>query len=139
MLEQSAVVSAYWARHRLQTGDRESRLRAEAGELAWARDVVEAAAQDGSDDVLTLFDALLQDPIQAPTRATWARVQSRSCSSTMAPALTVPSRNGAVSRSNGGGRSVACGWTTTQSNGSPQSAHSCHAGDKRVGADSSGG
>lgn len=62
MLEQSAVVLAYWALHRLQAEDRESCLQAEAGELAWARDVVNEAAKDGSDDVLTLFDAHLQDP-----------------------------------------------------------------------------
>jgi hypothetical protein len=60
------VVSAYWAQHRLSSGDRASRLRAESDEFGWASDVVVEATAEGSAQVLTLLDALLDAPEADP-------------------------------------------------------------------------
>ncbi len=62
MLDVAAVVFAYWARYRLAVGGRASRLRAEAGELAWAVNFVDDAARGGSPEVLALLDALVEAP-----------------------------------------------------------------------------
>ncbi len=60
------AVAAYWARYRLASGGRESRLRVEAEEFAWAWDRVEEAAHTGTANVLELLDALLQHPAADP-------------------------------------------------------------------------
>ncbi len=66
MSDVSAVVAAYWARYRLGGGDRQARLRHEAGEFVWAWDLVEEAVHIGTADVLTLLDSLLASPKADP-------------------------------------------------------------------------